>query len=80
MQTLPNENAETYRKADALRKREYRKILKAKNPLANENRLKIDWEKEIIYCEKSRKQNKENPTSSSSFTCTQRGNVVLKKL
>ena len=38
-------NAETYRKADALRKREYRKVLKAKNPLANENRLKIQRER-----------------------------------
>ena len=62
-------NTETYRKANTLKKREYRKVLKAKNPLANENRLKIQREKKIIYREKSRKQNKENPTSSSSFTC-----------
>ena len=41
-------NAETYRKADALRKREYRKVLKAKYPLANENRLKIQREKKRI--------------------------------
>ena len=26
-------NADTYRKADALRKREYRKVLKAKKPI-----------------------------------------------
>ena len=38
-------NAETYRKAGALRKREYRKVLNAKNPLANETRLKIQREK-----------------------------------
>ena len=45
-------NAETYRKADVLREREYQKVLKAKNPLANENRLKIQREKKRIYREK----------------------------
>ena len=44
-------NAETHRKADVLREREYHKVLKAKNPLANENRLKIQREKKI-YREK----------------------------
>ena len=74
-------NAETYRKADALRKREYRKVLKAKSLLANENRLKIQREKKKIHREKPTKQNKENPTSSSSFTCAStRKKVVSKKL
>ena len=73
-------NAETYRKVDALRKREYRKALKAKNPLANENRLKIQREKKRIYHEKSRKQNKKNPTSSSSFTCASTRKSSLKKV
>ena len=73
-------NAETYRKADALRKREYRKVLNAKNPLANETRLKIQREKKWIYREKSRKQNKENPTLSSSFTCASTRKRRLEKL
>ena len=73
-------NAETYRKADALRKREYRKVSKAKNPLANENRLKLQREKKRIYDEKSRKQNKENPTSPSSFRCPATRKRSLKKV
>ena len=74
-------NAATYRKADALRKREYGKVLKAKSPLANENRLKIQLEEKRIYREKPRKQKEENPTSSLSFTCAStRKKLVLKKL
>ena len=76
----PMRNSEAYRKADALRKRECRKVLKAKNPLANENRLKIQREKETIYREKSRKQNKENPTSSLSFTFVSTRKRSLKKV
>ena len=73
-------NAETYRKADALKKRACRKVLKAKNPLVHENHLKIQREKKRIYREKSRKQNKENPTSSSSFTCASTRKRSLKKV
>ena len=73
-------NTESYRKAEDLRKREYRKVLKAKNPLANENSLKIKREKKRIYRKKSRKQNKENPTSSSSFTCASTRKRSLKKV
>ena len=74
-------NAETYRKADALKKRACRKVLKAKNPLVHENHLKIQREKKRIYREKSRKQNKENPTLSSSFTCVStRKRTSLKKV
>ena len=40
-------NAETYRKAEALRKREYRKVLKGKNPLTNENRSKIQLKERV---------------------------------
>ena len=69
--------AETYRKADVLTKREYRK---AKNPLTNANRLKIQREKKRVYSEKSRKQNKENPTSSSSFTGASTRKRSIKKV
>ena len=73
-------NGETYRKPDALRKRESREVLKAKNPLANESRLKIQWEKKLIYREKSRTQSKENSTSSSSFKCASTRKCSLKKV
>ena len=69
--------AETYRKADVLTKREYRK---AKNPLTNENRLKIQREKKRVYREKSRKQNKENPTSPPSFTGASTRKRSIKKV
>ena len=48
--------------------------------MANESRLKIQREKKIIYREKSRKQNKENPTSLSSFTCASSRKHTLKKV
>ena len=73
-------NDETYRKTDSLRKRECCKVLKAKNPLANKNRLKIQQEIKRIYREKSRKQNKENPTSTPSFTCVSTRKCSLKKV
>ena len=48
--------------------------------MANESRLKIQREKKRIYHEKSRKQNKENPTSLSSFTCASSRKHTLKKV
>ena len=72
-------NDETYRKADVLRRREYRKVLKAKSPLANENRFK-GKRKEFIV------RNQENKIKKirhcrHPLHVYQRGNVlVLKKL
>ena len=71
-------NDETYRKADVLRRREYRKVLKAKSPLANENRFK-GKRKEFIVRNQENKIKKIRHRRHPSHV-HQRGNVVLKKL